>query len=398
MTLFPAHRAAEEFDDVLAGHATEEVAERHASLLHTVQTLRSVPAVNPRPEFSADLRERLMAAAATELEPVAAPVRHLPEAPSRRRSRRLGTAAATLVIIGGSAGMAAAAAGALPGEPLYPIKRGIEETTTALRTGDAAEGQALLGQAETRLDELSTLMADGDASQALLTSTVDSFRSAADDGSAKLFTAYQRDGDASHVEVVRDFTTTQMSRLAALTRGSDQDSATLLVDVADTLADIDQQARVLCNGCGPQATAAPPAALADGVAAASMRNLITRPVRQAQADVALADRLRQLQQAAQGAAGQTRTDTGTGTPSPTGTPTGSTGDGPVTSTITKTGELLPALTSDKPVTNLVKGVTGTLDAAGDTVKEVTDGVGKTVDGVTKDVTDGVDGVTNSALP
>ena len=398
MTLFPAHRAAEEFDDVLAGRAATEVAERHASLLRTVETLRSVPAVTPRPEFSADLRERLMAAAATELKPAAPQVRRLHEAPAPRRSRRLGTAAATLVIIGGTAGMAAAASGALPGEPLYPVKRGIEQTTSALHTSDAGAGQALLDQAQTRLDELSTLMQDDNASQTLLASTVDSFRSEADQGSRKLFEAYQSDGNADHIAVVRDFTTSQMARLDSLTKGSDLDSATLLVDVADTLADIDQQARVLCNGCGPQATAAPPAALVDGLSATTVRNLITRPVHQAQADVALADRLRELQQAAQGAAGQTplRSDTRTGTggtPTTTGGATGST-DEPVTSTITKAGELVPALTSEEPVTNLVKGVTGTLQSSGDTVKKVTDGVTKTVDGVTKTV----DGATGGVLP
>lgn len=385
MTSFSAHRAAEEFDAVLAGRATAEVAERHASLVSTVQTLRSVPVVNPRPEFSADLRQRLMAAAMTELQPVAPQVRRLPEAPTRRRSRRLGTVAASLVIIGGSAGMAAAASGALPGDPLYPVKRGIEDTTTALRISDAAEGRALLGQAETRLDELTALMKNGGADQPLLVSTVDSFRSAADQGSTKLFVAYQRDGNTDHVTAVRDFTTTQMARLDALTTGSDQDSASLLVDVADTLADIDQQARLLCNGCGPQASAAPPASLVDGVAATSVRNLITRPVQQVEADVALVERLRRLQLAAQGAAGQFPMESGTSTP------TGTTGpsDGPVTSTITKSGELVPAVTSDEPVTTLVKGVTGSVKSAGDSVKDVTGGVDDTVSGVTKDVTGSV---------
>lgn len=395
MTLFPTHRVAEEFDDVLAGRATTEVAERHSSLVRTVQTLRSVPAVTPRPEFSADLRERLMAAAVTELTPVAPQVRRLHQ-PPRRRSRRLGTAAATIVIIGGSAGMAAAASGALPGEPLYPVKRGIEQTTAALRTSDASQGQALLGQAQNRLDELSTLMEDGNASQSLLASSVDSFRSEADQGSTKLFEAFQSDGDGDHIAVVRDFTTTQMARVQSLTKGADLDSDTVLVDVADTLADIDQQARVLCNSCGPQATATPPSSLVDGLSASTVRNLITRPVHQAQADVALADRLRQLQQAAQGAAGQVQTGTGNGTRTSTGGATGgATGDDPVTSTITKAGDLVPAITSDEPVKNLVTGVTGTLDdSTGDTVKKVTDGVTKTVDGVTQTV----DGVTKSLLP
>ena len=96
-----------------------------------------------------------MTAAETEL--VAAPrvVRHLPADPRPpKRNRRLGTVAASLVIVGGSAGMAAAASGALPGEPLYPIKRGVEQVATAVRLGDASKGKALLDQAATRLDEV----------------------------------------------------------------------------------------------------------------------------------------------------------------------------------------------------------------------------------------------------
>ena len=93
---------------------------------------------------------------------------------------------------------------------------------------------------------------------------------------------------------------------------SSADPSTLgsLRDAADTLADIDQQATTLCASCGGGATLTPPAVLAAGAGAATVTNLIARPVTQASADIAQANRCcsRQppkiggLQRRAQGAA------------------------------------------------------------------------------------------------
>ena len=151
--LFPAQRAAEEFEKALGGTATEAVADRYSALLETVEVLRAQPEVLPRVEFVDDLRGRLMTAAETEL--VAGPtvVRLAPKRTSSTR-RRLGTAAASLVIVGGTAGMAAAASGALPGDPLYPVKRGMEEAGAAVRVSESAKGEALLDQAANRLAEV----------------------------------------------------------------------------------------------------------------------------------------------------------------------------------------------------------------------------------------------------
>src|SRR3954469_8099875 len=107
--LFPAQRAAEEFDQFLDGSAPPAVADRYAGLLRTATVLREHPEVVPRADFVGDLRSRLMTAAEAEL--VAAPssapagpanLRLLnPERAPRtpRTSRRLGTLAASLVIV-----------------------------------------------------------------------------------------------------------------------------------------------------------------------------------------------------------------------------------------------------------------------------------------------------------
>ena len=107
----------------------------HADLLELVSALRSAPEPQARPEFVADLRERLMVAAAAELTPVPAAARHRDDVarltikPVRtRRERRLGIALGAVAIIGATTSMAVASQGALPGDALYPVKRAIENT------------------------------------------------------------------------------------------------------------------------------------------------------------------------------------------------------------------------------------------------------------------------------
>lgn len=369
--LFPAQRAAEEFDEVLGGTAATAVAARYSELLDTVDVLRAQPAVHPRAGFSAALRERLMTAAATELHfvlhavgsttPQSAPL----ITPSRHR-RRLGSLAAALVMVGGTAGMAAAAGGALPGEALYPVKRSIEQAEIAVQPGEVSKGEALLGQADTRLDEVSALTAEGTTDPDLYDATVSSFRNAAESGSARLFTAYRSDQDSAHVEAVRAFTSKQMKKIADLSTGADLSTTRLLVDAADTVSDIESQARMLCGSCGSSTAVAPPASLSAAAGAAAIDSLLAQPVSQAQMDVAAADaqrlsRLRHQTQAAERSAGRpARGAKGTVVAVVAGRTVPTNGDSPATSQITKDGNLVPARTSSTAVRDLVKGVTGTV--------------------------------------
>jgi len=112
--------------------------------------------------------------------------------------------------------MAAAESGSLPGDTLYPIKRGIEQVTTAAHLSDAGRGQALLDQAATRLEEVRALQAQGSPDPDVVTQTMDAFRTAADSGSEKLFASYQASGDRADITAVRDFTTAQMADVAAM--------------------------------------------------------------------------------------------------------------------------------------------------------------------------------------
>ena len=406
--LFPAQRAAEEFDQVLGGTSTSPVAERYSDLLETVEVLRAQPEVVPRAEFVGDLRERLLVAAETELVPAPPGVRNLETARRTSRKRRLGTLAASLVIVGGSAGMAAAASGSLPGDPLYPIKRGLEQANTAVRMGEANKGEALLDQARARLAEVRDLQATGAPDDELLASSVSDYVDAANEGSQKLFTAYQAEGDTADIETVRTFTSEEMAEVAALAKVSDAGLDGLLVDVADTLADIDQQARVLCATCGPDAPLQPPAALSAGAAQDSVDTLLAGPVSQARADVRAAEAariagLQRLQSAAEETAGQLPRNESTRSV-PASAPTAA-GDGVASRLIARDGSLVPSLTDGTAVTGLVSGVTASVDnvtgTLTGTLQDATSKVtrsGTPLDPTLQGLTDGVDKTTDDLLP
>ncbi|HSJ21276.1 MAG TPA: hypothetical protein VK964_11945, partial [Nocardioidaceae bacterium] len=132
-SLFQARRRAEEFAAAVEGDAASRAtrSEEITTLLRLVATLRVQEPAQPRAEFVDDLRSRLMLEAQTALEPETANL-ILPIRERGRRERRLVAAATAFVLIGGTTTMAAAAQSALPGEALYPIKRGIEKAEAEL--------------------------------------------------------------------------------------------------------------------------------------------------------------------------------------------------------------------------------------------------------------------------
>ncbi|HEU5454413.1 MAG TPA: hypothetical protein VFU85_01885, partial [Nocardioides sp.] len=66
--VFGARRRAEEFNTLVEDPSTGGLHDaRYAEFLDIVASLRDAPAAQPRPEFVADLRERLMTAAETVL-------------------------------------------------------------------------------------------------------------------------------------------------------------------------------------------------------------------------------------------------------------------------------------------------------------------------------------------
>lgn len=262
--LSPARRAAEAFAFAVENRASlvdrprGDVADRYADLLTCVDVLREQKAPAPRADFIADLRMRLMDAADTLLLPAdgeLAPVIPL-VAPANRRQRRLSVAAAAFVVIGGSAGVAAAAGNALPGDALYPIKRGLESAQVSLNSSDSGKGQDLLRQASTRLDEIDGLLAS-DASADRITHTLSSFERSAASGADLLFVAYQRDGDVQDITRLRAMLGSQITHLDALASEAPESSLSAFATARALLSDLDQQASVICSDCGPSGISDP---------------------------------------------------------------------------------------------------------------------------------------------
>lgn len=367
--LFPAHRAAEEFASVIDGHPSDETSDRYASLAAVVTLMRTQEHPEPRPEFAADLRSRLMLAAEAELvpAPVVTPAR--PQVrPPRRRERRLAAAAAALVLVGSAAGMATAAQRSVPGDPLYPLKLGMEQASVALHSSDAGKGADLLGQADTRLSEVQALVADG-GTPADIGATLQRFQATAGHGADLLFQSYQQDGDDASIATVRSFATDQMATLARLAPTAPAGSASAFQRAADTVAAIDQQARVLCVACSQTSALSVPGDLIGPTSAASLTTLIQHPAQIAGAEARAARALATAAQEAGHAAAQQ--------PSATGSPDSTSG------------------TQAPPATGTLAGTT-TTTTGGQPVKDLVDGVTKKTGGLTNGLTDAVKGTTGNA--
>ena len=155
----PARRSAEEFATAVDGDASGPTGRSRevADLLGVVSVLRAQAPVAPR-EFTRDLRDRLMAEAESLLTPANAALT-LPTRTRGTRERRIAVAASVAVLVGGTATMATAAQSALPGDTLYPVKRGIELADAGLSLSPGGKGRDLLDQANDRLTEVEGLLA-----------------------------------------------------------------------------------------------------------------------------------------------------------------------------------------------------------------------------------------------
>jgi hypothetical protein len=141
--------------------------EQDAGVVTMLQELAPQLDVEPDPEYRRAARQRLVAMAAVRTPETVRPtaLRRLlaaraVDAPAGRwRTRATAGLAGAALTVTSLATLVALSAGAAPGDVLYGVKRGTEQTQLAL-AGDS-RGQALLALARTRLEELDDL--DGDA-------------------------------------------------------------------------------------------------------------------------------------------------------------------------------------------------------------------------------------------
>lgn len=257
--LFRPHRSAETFSSLVEGGHRDDLDREHAELLELVGALRSTARVQPRPEFVADLRERLMVAAEAELTPAPArattrtddDVARLTVRPSRGgRERRVGLALGTLAIMGATTSMAVASQGAIPGDTLYPLKRAIENTETGISRGDDAKGESMLGNASGRLDEVGALSRTDKPDAELIAQTLSTFSDQAAQAGDHLLSDYAAHGNAASIEELHAFTQTSVGTLGDLEATVPPGARDELVAAAQQVFTLDALAANACPDCG----------------------------------------------------------------------------------------------------------------------------------------------------
>ena len=248
-SLLGAKRRAEEFSAAAEGRTpASDLKPELAELVGVVHALRAHEAPAPRPEFSAELRERLLAEAESTLATDA--VLRLPPRRSGARERRLALVASSVVLVGGTAGLAAASQDALPGDALYPIKRGIERAQADIGTSPASKGQELLAQADNRLVEVQRLVESDD--EVHVSGTIEQFAAQAGEGADLLLESYEESQDEAVIEELRGFTSGSLPVLQELAKVVPADAQDELAGAAQLLLDIDQRAGEACSACLPE--------------------------------------------------------------------------------------------------------------------------------------------------
>jgi len=252
--VFSARRRADEFDSLVEAAASGQRVEdaRFAELLEVVGTLRSTPAPEARPEFVADLRSRLMTAAAEELVQVApTPAERLTVTQRRTpRERRLAIAVGGVAIVGATTSMAVAAQTALPGDVLYPLKRALENAQTGVRVDDASKGSSLLANARGRLAEIDQLTRSEQGQDLVaIEDTLEAFADQATEASDLLLADYAETGAEASIVELQDFTAQSLATLEELSAILPAAAQQALVSAGELLAQIAQTTVSLCPTC-----------------------------------------------------------------------------------------------------------------------------------------------------
>jgi hypothetical protein len=254
-SMLPNRRRAEELADAIDGRRPAQNAEVR-ELVAVAAAMQATSQVLPRADFTADLRAQLVAAAHRELSsPAGGEPTPRAERPRRSGYRRLGVAAATgaFVVVGGTTGIASASEHALPGDLLYPVKRGVEQIDLRLTANDAERGRLELELAQTRLDEVGKLLESGDpVAEALVAETLEDFTESAGAGSELLLKP--QDTSASAATLVNAFAVDSSLTLNVLAPEFDDlaepvDAVRAFSGAADMMAKIDAAATEECPTC-----------------------------------------------------------------------------------------------------------------------------------------------------
>ncbi|MFJ6937297.1 DUF5667 domain-containing protein [Streptomyces sp. NPDC101132] len=132
--------------------------------------------------------------------------------PRSRWSKGIAAGGLTVGVAAGAfSGVAAASTDALPGDSLYPVKRGMEDLKLGMAEDDSDRGELYLDQASTRLHEARRLMERG-RSGALDHESLGEIRRAlsgmkhdAEEGHRLLHAEYERDGSLGAIQALSSF-------------------------------------------------------------------------------------------------------------------------------------------------------------------------------------------------
>ena len=251
------HEAARAFDEAWEGRARSPGTafdDEVAQLVACAEQLCEAAVVEPSAEFRDSLRVQLMAEARTTFAPASRrhASTHRPSllTPSFGLRRRLAGATAALVTAGGFVGLVGASAEALPGEMLYPVKRGVESVELAFHKDDVSRGQYRLSQASERLAEARRLSDDSSPrSQEHIAGALSAFTDQAKDGSGALFRAFGHSGSTEPIISVNDFSASAATDLALLSGKVPRDADEAFQAAALTVSELVTKASSLCSAC-----------------------------------------------------------------------------------------------------------------------------------------------------
>lgn len=249
MTDFRSRRAIEELDQLLSAGVSrpvDDVPSDLADLVALAGTVRAQTVLDsPDPAFRTHLRAQLL-----RLEPVTNPslatrLRDRADAATAttRRALRVATASAVAASMLGTAGVAAAAESALPGDALYSVKTLVEDARLLLADGGVQDGQLLLAFARERLEEL-TAGTDRLSTDQLVDLLV-RMDVASIAGAEQLLTAASTSSTSELLTLVIGFVDEQETLLRAVEDNLPSAAAPFLADSFENLRRIDLQIQTL---------------------------------------------------------------------------------------------------------------------------------------------------------
>ena len=185
-----------------------------------------------------------------------------PPSPGRHRGggtpwkrRLISGGVAVGVLSGGLGGISWAASKALPGDPLYGVKRGLENMRVSVSGSDDARGSQYLDQARTRLGEIRSLLGrhdanvDGSETGHLIAGAMDNLYKDVDSAGSLLVPLAEHGDAQAYTDLTRFLTVyePQVRDLQTLLAPESQDKATRLLELMQSLDTRMAQARTLID-------------------------------------------------------------------------------------------------------------------------------------------------------